>query len=278
MTKYNEQPAGLRIPSVGDPDREQELRDRCWTSIVLGRPYADIWNDLSADLADLDPMPVQRPSAERASDPSSVRSSDSSTVQGSGPLDGPGAAISRGRTSGALDTDVVAQKIVKGLFEARRAQQREFGPVKTNLSAAFAALNDYGVVARQNFMCCMSCGLDAISGEVESSAEWDGYAFYHSQDAERLVETGSTYVAFGVFLRRYLPIDEIKAMSPAERDAFADEKAEALARSVIVPTFEMYGIDVEWDGSAGSRMALHDVDYYVPLNEGGLKDERAVGG
>lgn len=303
MTKYNEQPAGMRIPShlVADPDLERELRDRCWTSIVLGRPYADIWNDLSADLADLEPMPAQRRSRDRASglssmqssdspsrrgpalgpggsDPSAAQGSDPSAALGSGPLDGPGSAVSQGRPSGELAPDVVAQKIVRGLFEARRAQQREFGPVKTNLSAAFATLNDYGVVARQNFMCCMSCGLDAISGEVESSAEWDGYAFYHAQDAERLVETGSTYVAFGVFLRRHLPIDEIKAMSPAERDAFADEKAEALARSVIVPTFEMYGIDVEWDGSAGSRMVLHGADYYVPLNEGGLKDECAVGG
>ena len=243
MTKYNEQPAGLRIPShlVGDPDLERELRDRCWTSIVLGRPYTDIWNDLSADLADLDLLPAQ------------------------------------GRPASELDPDVVAQEIVRGLFEARRAQQREFGPVRTNLSAAFAALNDYGVVARENFMCCMSCGLDAIGGEVDSSAEWDGYAFYHSQDAERLVETRSTYVAFGVFLRRHLSIDEIKAMSPAARDAFADEKAEALARAVIVPTFEMHGVDVEWDGSAGSRMVLHDVDYYVPLNERGLKDECMVG-
>lgn len=199
MTKYNEQPAGLRIPSVGDPDLEQELRDRCWTSIVLGRPYADIWNDLSADL---DLVPAQRPSAERA-----------------------------------------FRSFVCAELDSPSRRGRALGPKGS-----------------------------------DSSAEWDGYAFYHSQDAERLVETGSTYVAFGVFLRRYLPIDEIKAMSPAERDAFADEKAEALARSVIVPTFEMYGIDVEWDGSAGSRMALHDVDYYVPLNEGGLKDERAVGG
>ena len=185
MTKYNEQPAGLRIPSVGDPDRE--------------RPYADIWSDLSADL---DLVPAQRPSAERA-----------------------------------------FRSFVCAELDSPSRRGRALGPKGS-----------------------------------DSSVERDGYAFYHSQDAERLVETGSTYVAFGVFLRRYLPIDEIKAMSPAERDAFADEKAEALARSVIVPTFEMYGIDVEWDGSAGSRMVLHDVDYCVPLNEDGLKDERAVGG
>lgn len=78
-------------------------------------------------------------------------------------------------------------------------------------------------------------------------------------------------------MRRHLSPGEIKAMSPAARDAFADEKAEALARAVIVPTFEMHGVDVEWDGSAGSRMVLHDVDYYVPLNERGLKDECMVG-
>ena len=170
MTKYDEQPAGLRIPSVGDPDRE--------------RPYADIWSHLSADL---DLVPAQRPSAERA-----------------------------------------FRSFVCAELDSPSRRGRALGPKGS-----------------------------------DSSAERDGYAFYRSQNAERLVETRSTYVAFGVFLRRCLPIDEIEAMSPAERDAFADEKAEALARSVIVPTFEMHGIDV---------------DYCVPLNEGGLKDERAVGG
>jgi hypothetical protein len=102
------------------------------------------------------------------------------------------------------------------------------------LAAAFAELNDTDIVARENFACCQTCGLAEIGGEVSDAAAARGYAFYHQQDAESAVESGSLHIAYGLFGKP--PTPEI-----------GNEVAEVLRR---------HGLDVYWDGSVTRRIMV----------------------
>ena len=89
------------------------------------------------------------------------------------------------------------------------------------LNTAFRALRKQGYFARQNFWCCTSCGLYAVP---EDKAET--FVFYHRQDADRLAETGATYLAW--------------AGDPA----------------VIRSAFECAGMTVEHDGSEAKKFLV----------------------
>src|SRR5208337_4485547 len=55
------------------------------------------------------------------------------------------------------------------------------------LDEAFAALNNQGIVARQNFSCCNNCGFTEIWDEIEDEEKRrpvEGYVFYHLQCTE----------------------------------------------------------------------------------------------
>jgi hypothetical protein len=60
------------------------------------------------------------------------------------------------------------------------------------LDAAFAELEENGVVGRQNFSCCGTCGQAEIWDEIEAVEKTGksvrGYTFYHTQDTEAAVE------------------------------------------------------------------------------------------
>lgn len=63
------------------------------------------------------------------------------------------------------------------------------------LDAAFEALNRAGIRARQHFACCNTCGHSELREDIhlarELGATIDGYVFYHRQDAEAVVTTGT---------------------------------------------------------------------------------------
>lgn len=65
------------------------------------------------------------------------------------------------------------------------------------LDRAFAELERAGVVARQNFTCCQTCGHAEIGDEGDKlkapGGRIRGYTFYHSQDTESAVEGQSLY-------------------------------------------------------------------------------------
>lgn len=62
---------------------------------------------------------------------------------------------------------------------------------RTNLSQAFAELRKQGYFAKQNFMCCQSCGWAAMTEEESKQA-----VFYHSQDAADLRDGDDLYLAW----------------------------------------------------------------------------------
>jgi len=62
----------------------------------------------------------------------------------------------------------------------------------TNLTVAFKSLRKKGYFAKQNFMCCLSCGNSAIPKDKKKK-----FVFYHRQDAETLRQYGYCYLAWG---------------------------------------------------------------------------------
>lgn len=133
------------------------------------------------------------------------------------------------------------QALRKALAEQRAAERR--WPDETDcdrLDAAFAALEDSGVIARQNFSCCGNCGSTEIWDEVraveDAGGPARGYAFYHMQDTERAVDGGGLYLNYG-----------------------ACEEGEAAALAVardIVAALEAHGLETRWDGSWDKRIAV----------------------
>jgi hypothetical protein len=108
------------------------------------------------------------------------------------------------------------------------------------LDAAFDALEAEGVIARQNFACCMTCGSHEIWDEIQAASEAGlparGYAFFHTQDTDAAVDGGDLYLAYG-----------------------ACEDGEAAALGIgreIVAQLAAHGLRTEWDGTWDRRIGV----------------------
>jgi hypothetical protein len=126
---------------------------------------------------------------------------------------------------------------------AARAIDEATWPAVTDcdrLDAAFAALEAEGVISRQNFTCCGSCGSSEIWDEMgkvrDAGGPVTGYAFYHQQDTERAAEGGGLYFNYG---------------------AVEDSEAAALAvgHRIMVRLREQ-GLEPDWDGRIEQRIGL----------------------
>jgi hypothetical protein len=136
----------------------------------------------------------------------------------------------------------LAQKLLREALAEQRAAERHW-PDETDcdrLDAAFAALEEEGVIARQNFSCCGNCGATEIWDEVraveDNGGEVQGYAFYHMQDTEGAVDGGGLYLNYGA-------CDE------------GEDAALAVART-IVAELEAHGLETQWDGSWDKRIGV----------------------
>ena len=69
------------------------------------------------------------------------------------------------------------------------------------LHAAFGELTRAGIVARENFSCCMNCGRGEIAEVMAKSSARGlsvrGFAFFHEQDTERAASGCGLNIAFG---------------------------------------------------------------------------------
>jgi hypothetical protein len=108
------------------------------------------------------------------------------------------------------------------------------------LHRAFAALEDRGITARENFSCCGTCGSSEIWGEMDearsSGAKVTGYVFFHMQDTEAATDGGDLYLNYGA-----MEEGEIAALHVA---------------ATIVSELERNGLNVDWDGSWGTRIGV----------------------
>ena len=104
------------------------------------------------------------------------------------------------------------------------------------LDAAFAALEDAGIVARQDFACCGSCGFAEIGDEIGDPTTADGFVFYHRQDTEHAVDGNGLFLAYG-------------AMAPG------DAATAAVGRRVV-DALAASGLSPAWDGSVDTRIRV----------------------
>ena len=89
------------------------------------------------------------------------------------------------------------------------------------INNAFKELRKLGYFARQNFMCCQTCGWAEVPDDKANRA-----VFYHRQDTEHFNRNGELYLAW---------------------DGDGNE---------IIKTFQSVGLTTEWDGSSDTRIKV----------------------
>ncbi|WP_117215189.1 DUF6891 domain-containing protein [Allorhizocola rhizosphaerae] len=104
------------------------------------------------------------------------------------------------------------------------------------LDAAFADLEDAGVVARQHFACCQSCGNAEISAEIADTPGAHGYVYFHMQDTESAADGGSLYLCYG--------------------SAGPDVDPVAVGHQVV-ETLRRHGLRTAWNGEHSQRIAVN---------------------
>lgn len=108
------------------------------------------------------------------------------------------------------------------------------------LAIAFDRLESEGLIVRENFTCCGTCGSYEIRGEIQKAAaagyEVKGHAFYHSQDAEGAAEGQRLHLSYG-------SVDDGDAAGVA-----IGERIAAVLREE--------GLDVQWDGTIARRIGI----------------------
>ena len=92
---------------------------------------------------------------------------------------------------------------------------------KEKITKAFKEIRKNGYFARQNFLCCQSCGWASIPEQKVERA-----VFYHRQDNESFVKGGDLFLAWS-----------------GDGD-------------LIKKILEDNGLKVKWDGTKGQRISV----------------------
>ncbi|MFC0027934.1 DUF6891 domain-containing protein [Micromonospora chaiyaphumensis] len=150
---------------------------------------------------------------------------------------------------------------------ARREQQRQWGAVRSNLTRAFADLNELGVLARENFSCCGTCAAAEIHDERDGSRHWQGYLWYHQQDTESLLasEDGEVYLGYGAYPPADFDEVAYAALPEAEQQARYQVDLERLLDEVVFPVLREHGMRVEWNRKQSTRIRVTGAQWYARL-------------
>jgi hypothetical protein len=126
---------------------------------------------------------------------------------------------------------------------AKHAAAQATWPTVTDcdrLDKAFAELEQRGIVARQNFSDCGTCGAAEIGDEIDATRkkgrEVRGYVFYHMQDTESAAEGYGLYLNYG-------------SVGP-------DEKAALKIAAEAVESLKRQGLETNWNGSIRQRIGV----------------------
>ncbi|MEU8539117.1 hypothetical protein AB0C52_03805 [Streptomyces sp. NPDC048717] len=136
-----------------------------------------------------------------------------------------------------------AERLVDRLWRERVAEMAEWGEDLTDperLTAAFAALDDAGIITRENYTCCRTCGIGEIGGE-DGAEEARGYVFFHEQCTEGAAAGGALFLLYGGF-------DE------------SGETTAAVGREVT-EALRGQGLTVAWDGDPESAIQVTGLDW-----------------
>lgn len=106
-----------------------------------------------------------------------------------------------------------------------------------SLSVPFAFMGERGIIAKENFQCCTTCGCAAIEDTIkEDGREFYGWCFYHAQDNEDRAHGDSFYLTYG----------------SVNND---DEMAKKVGEQ-IVQILKNHNIKTEWDGDTSQRIKV----------------------
>ena len=136
----------------------------------------------------------------------------------------------------------LTDKILREHFDS----QKEWAYVTDcdRLDEAFAELDRHGIVARQHFTCCQTCGHAEINFPIDSTKQHrhvHGYVFFHWQDTESAVRSEYLYLAYGSVSGK-----------ESESKVIAYNIVDALRRA---------GLDVDWNGSVNSRICIRNIKW-----------------
>ena len=136
----------------------------------------------------------------------------------------------------------IVTTIANGLLEQHMKQQALWPKITDcdRLDAGFAELEKSGIICRQDFADCTTCGYSEIWGEIKKVMHKGkvvrGFTFFHQQDTEGAVHNGGIHLGYGSL------IDDEKADL-----AIATEVADALRRQ---------GLRIKWDNSIKRRIGV----------------------
>lgn len=143
------------------------------------------------------------------------------------------------------DMDALQPEIQAAVQESIAAHLREEStwPEITDcdrLDQAFAHLERDGIISRQDFTCCGTCGAAEIWDEMKQAMKENrpvhGYTFYHWQDTERAVEGMGIGLSYG-------STDE------------GEEAAETVGHEIVAVLRE-YGLQAQWSGDLRQRIMV----------------------
>jgi hypothetical protein len=134
-----------------------------------------------------------------------------------------------------------AQEVADRLWLERVAEQAmwqgETDPER--LTRAFAALQDAGITARENFTCCRNCGQSEIGGEGGPDAR--GFVYFHSQCTDSAVAGDGLMLLYGGF------------------DGSSETTA-AIGHEVVA-ALEAVGLHTEWDQDPERAITITPLDW-----------------
>ncbi|MEU9399516.1 hypothetical protein [Streptomyces sp. NPDC048242] len=134
-----------------------------------------------------------------------------------------------------------AQALADRLWLERVAEQAawqgETDPER--LTRAFAALQEAGITARENFACCRSCGEAEIGGEGGPDAR--GFVYFHDQCTDSAAAGQGLMLLYGGF-----------DGSSETTAAIGDE---------VVAALEAAGLSTEWDHDPGRAITVTPLDW-----------------
>jgi hypothetical protein len=113
------------------------------------------------------------------------------------------------------------------------------------LARAGMALEANGIVFRENFTCCQTCGFGEIADEIDETIELGanvrGFSFFHWQDTEGAVNGHGLCLSYGAVG------DYANGGYEAAALAIAHEITESLARE---------GLNASWSGDLARRISF----------------------
>ena len=121
----------------------------------------------------------------------------------------------------------------------REQEQWEGETDPERLTRAFAALDGTGIVAREDFACCRSCGQAEIGADGPEGSR--GYVFFHGQSTDRAAAGDGLMLYFGGF------------------DG-SDGTTASVGRQVVA-ALEQVDLPVQWDGDPGRAISVAPLDW-----------------